>query len=327
MDLDTSILIVDDDDGIRGLISDFLQKHGYRTDTAADAPMMRHAAQQRYDLIVLDVMMPREDGLTALRQLGSDAPPVIMLSAVGSDIDRIVGLEMGADDYLAKPCNPRELLARIRTVLRREARALRHRPDDGIGGRARGAGPAGAAFRRLAAGHRHASADRSRRAGDHPDRWRIPPDARFAEHPRRVLTRDQLLDWSRGEDSDQFDWRHRRAAKRLRRKLSMGEGGQDVIRTIRNEGYLFQPVVTQRRIGLAPRRRGDPVRGRRCRCPGRRYRRSGAAPFPSQHHHHIDHRCGIGQRIGPAQPQPRLQHHQCQLIERPLRAVGMDGGE
>jgi two-component system OmpR family response regulator len=103
MDLDTSILIVDDDDGIRGLISDFLQKHGYRTDTAADAPMMRHAAQQRYDLIVLDVMMPREDGLTALRQLGSDAPPVIMLSAVGSDIDRIVGLEMGADDYLPNP--------------------------------------------------------------------------------------------------------------------------------------------------------------------------------------------------------------------------------
>jgi two-component system OmpR family response regulator len=76
MDLDTSILIVDDDDGIRGLISDFLQKHGYRTDTAADAPTMRAMlAQQRYDLIVLDVMMPREDGLTALRQLGPDAPP------------------------------------------------------------------------------------------------------------------------------------------------------------------------------------------------------------------------------------------------------------
>ncbi|MFD2134689.1 response regulator [Novosphingobium resinovorum] len=122
MDLHTRILIVGDDEGIRSLIGDFLAKHGYDATTAADPLEMRKLlASESFDLIVLDVMMPREDGLTALRQLGPDAPPVIMLSAVGSDVDRIVGLEMGADDYLAKPCNPRELLARIRTVLRRRA--------------------------------------------------------------------------------------------------------------------------------------------------------------------------------------------------------------
>lgn len=121
MDLATRILIVDDDPGIRSLMSSFLDKHGYCTDTAADPVEMRaRLQQQRYDLIVLDVMMPREDGLSALRTLQrSESPPVIMLSAVGTDVDRIVGLEMGAEDYLAKPCNPRELLARIRTVLRR----------------------------------------------------------------------------------------------------------------------------------------------------------------------------------------------------------------
>ena len=126
MDLGTRILIVDDDDGIRGLISSFLDKHGFRTDTAAEpAEMRRKLAGQAYDLIVLDVMMPGEDGLTALRELQRTpgAPPVIMLSAVGTDIDRIVGLEIGAEDYLAKPCNPRELLARIRAVLRRAGAA------------------------------------------------------------------------------------------------------------------------------------------------------------------------------------------------------------
>ncbi len=135
MDLATHILIVDDDAGIRTLISSFLDKHGYRTDTAADPHEMREKLQRRrYDLIVLDVMMPREDGLSALRQLQhDDAPPVIMLSAVGSDIDRIVGLEMGAEDYLAKPCNPRELLARIRTVLRRREGKVAVRRRDARG--------------------------------------------------------------------------------------------------------------------------------------------------------------------------------------------------
>ncbi len=250
MNLDTSILIVDDDDGIRGLISDFLRKHGYRTATAADPTIMRTMlAQDRYDLIVLDVMMPREDGLTALRSLGPDAPPVIMLSAVGSDIDRIVGLEMGADDYLAKPCNPRELLARIRTVLRR-----------------RSGGPVAQEESVAMPAPQEPGAPVLHFAGWQLDtgvRMLIDPAGQgialtdgefrlmraFAEHPRRVLTRDQLLDWSRGEDSEQFDRAIDVQLSRLRRKLAMGEGGQEIIRTIRNEGYLFQPTVTTRPAG------------------------------------------------------------------------------
>ena len=114
-------LVVDDDPGIRELTADFLSAHGYAVDTAQDGPTMRAAlAAQRYALVVLDVMMPGEDGLTILRSLDrATAPPVIILSVIGEEVDRIVGLEMGADDYVAKPANPRELLARIRSVLRR----------------------------------------------------------------------------------------------------------------------------------------------------------------------------------------------------------------
>ncbi|WP_260928004.1 response regulator [Novosphingobium sp. 9] len=253
MDMQTRILIVDDDEGIRSLIGEFLAKHGYDTVTAADPPAMReHLAQGRFDLIVLDVMMPREDGLTALRQLGADAPPVIMLSAVGSDVDRIVGLEMGADDYLAKPCNPRELLARIRTVLRRRE--------------------TGAPLLHLVADNTISASPRSGDNEIHSGEclyfagWRMDLGLRllfdpanrlislsdgefrllraFAEHPRRVLTRDQLLDWSRGEDSEHYDRAIDVQLSRLRRKLSDGEGGQDIIRTVRNEGYLFVPSAS-----------------------------------------------------------------------------------
>src|ERR1700754_195890 len=123
MDLATKILIVDDDQGIRTLVASFLEKHGFEADMAGNPAEMRTKLQNdKYDLIVLDVMMPGEDGLTALRKLQQDGgPPVIMLSAVGTDIDKVVGLERGGEDYMAKPCNPRELLARIRTVLRRRA--------------------------------------------------------------------------------------------------------------------------------------------------------------------------------------------------------------
>ena len=248
MDMQTRILIVDDDEGIRTLIGDYLARHGYETAVAEDPAAMRALLErENFDLIVLDVMMPREDGLSALRRLGAGAPPVIMLSAVGSDVDRIVGLEMGADDYLAKPCNPRELLARIRTVLRRRA------VQDGKGASEEAPGPAGAGD----AG----SGDCLYFAGWRMDlglRLLVDPAAQliplsdgefrllraFAEHPRRVLTRDQLLDWSRGEDSEHYDRAIDVQLSRLRRKLSEGEGGGDIIRTVRNEGYLFVPAVT-----------------------------------------------------------------------------------
>ncbi|TVV70752.1 response regulator [Sphingomonas solaris] len=244
MDLATRILIVDDDEGIRTLMSSFLDRHGFRTDTARSPIEMREKlGADRYDLIVLDVMMPREDGLTALRGLQkTDGPPVIMLSAVGTDVDRIVGLEMGAEDYLAKPCNPRELLARIRTVLRRRERG-EAAPD-----------PVAEAPADSAATFRFAG-------------WRIemdvhllydPADAvitlsdgefrlmrAFVEHPRRVLTRDQLLDYARGEDRDYYDRAIDVQISRLRRKLAACEGSDELIRTVRNEGYMFVRVVTR----------------------------------------------------------------------------------
>jgi len=254
MDLATRILIVDDDEGIRSLISEFLEKHGFQTETAADPTQMRALlAKQRFDLIVLDVMMPKEDGLTALRGLDAEAPPVIMLSAVGNDIDRIVGLEMGADDYLAKPCNPRELLARIRTVLRRyagrqSANENQPAPEDAP----------------IEADIPADSGEALRFAGWRMDlemRLLFDPENRpiglsdgefrllraFAEHPRRVLTRDQLLDWSRGEDSDHYDRAIDVQLSRLRRKLADAgdEASKDMIRTVRNEGYLFVPQVVR----------------------------------------------------------------------------------
>ncbi|HEY0316583.1 MAG TPA: response regulator, partial [Sphingomonas sp.] len=118
------LLVVDDDADLRELIAGFLRDHHIDVETAADAEGMDAAlARQRYDCVILDLMMPGEDGLSVLRRMrGRDRTPVIMLSAMGEDVDRIVGLEVGADDYLAKPCNPRELLARVRALLRRTVR-------------------------------------------------------------------------------------------------------------------------------------------------------------------------------------------------------------
>jgi two-component system OmpR family response regulator len=248
MDLETRILIVDDDVGIRTLISSFLQKHGFKTDTAGNPAEMRtKLGNGAYDLIVLDVMMPGEDGLSALRKLHAQGgPPVIMLSAVGTDIDKIVGLEMGAEDYLSKPCNPRELLARIRTVLRRNATAVHvdyrapeqnEAPLDVEGEVARFAG------------------------------WRVELNARilynandevvplsdgefrllraFLTHPRRVLTRDQLLDYAHGTEALHFDRAIDVQISRLRRKLN-GTGEKfELIRTVRNEGYIFVSAVAR----------------------------------------------------------------------------------
>ena len=240
VNLSTRILIVDDDAGIRELMGGYLGKHGYQVDAAADPLQMRdRLAQQRYDLIVLDVMMPGEDGLTALKALQRDGgPPVIMLSAVGSDVDRIVGLEIGAEDYLAKPCNPRELLARIRTVLRRAARDA----DAGdAGGEARGL---------LFAGWRLDTEQRV--LHDPAGQPVLLSDGEFrllrafAEHPRRVLTRDQLMDYALGSDSQAYDRAIDVQLSRLRRKLSeVAGGGGELIRTVRNEGYMFVPAVTR----------------------------------------------------------------------------------
>ncbi|MEJ8849411.1 response regulator [Variovorax rhizosphaerae] len=244
MNLTTRILIVDDDAGIRELVASFLSKHGFQVDTAADVAGMRASlAANGADLIVLDVMMPGEDGLSALRELQrAGGPPVIMLSAVGTDVDRIVGLEIGAEDYLAKPCNPRELLARIRTVLRRAA----------------GPRPASTPSNELQATPSETLLF---------DGWRLDIVARtlldpsgatvalsdgefrllrtFAEHPRRVLPRDRLLDLALGAGSEAYDRAIDVQISRLRRKLSFGAEHVPLIRTVRNEGYMFMPAVTR----------------------------------------------------------------------------------
>ncbi|MBX3594733.1 response regulator transcription factor [Sphingomonas sp.] len=239
LDFETRLLIVDDDPGIRDLMAAFLSGHGYAVDVAQDGAAMRAAMERAdYDLVVLDVMMPGEDGLTLLRGLDpQSAPPVILLSAIGEEIDRIVGLEMGADDYLAKPANPRELLARVRSVLRR-ARG---------GGREQS--PAAERTSLRFAGWRLDSI--GRQLTDPDDVVINLSDGEFrlllalAEHPRRVLTRDQLLDLSRGVNAEHFDRAIDVQMSRLRKKLAR-PGTEDLIRTIRNEGYLFNAEVVHR---------------------------------------------------------------------------------
>ena len=238
MDLETRLLVVDDDPGIRELTAGFLSNHGYLVDTAADGAEMRAAMAARdYALVVLDVMMPGEDGLTILRSLDREtSPPIIIVSVIGEEVDKIVGLEMGADDYVAKPANPRELLARIRSVLRRNQLGER-----------RAATPARAWWR--FAGWR---LDPVGRELIDPDDIVINlSDGEFrlllalAENPRRVLNRDQLLDLSRGMNAEHFDRAIDVQISRLRRKLQRGDS-EDLIRTVRNEGYMFAADVARR---------------------------------------------------------------------------------
>ena len=229
------ILVVDDDPDIRGLVCEFLQRHGFLVEAAEDGPAMERAlARTPADLVVLDVMLPGEDGLSLTRRLAAGpGTPVIILSAVGEDTDRIVGLEVGADDYLAKPCNPRELLARVRAVLRR--RDARDR---------QAARPGGAVVEfagwRLDLVRRELRSPRGvlvELSGGEISLLRA-----FVERPQRVLTRDQLLDYARGPDADAFDRAVDVQVSRLRRKLAAGAAGE-IIRTVRNEGYLFLPEV------------------------------------------------------------------------------------
>jgi two-component system OmpR family response regulator len=230
------ILVVDDDREIRTLLSEYLADNGFRTAEAADgAAMWKALDAARVDLIVLDLMMPGEGGLQLCRTLRAKSNlPVIMLTARGQPIDRIVGLEMGADDYLAKPFEPRELLARIRSVLRRtEALPPNLAP---------------------------AAATRLRFAG-----WTLDLAARhlvnpqgvvvvlsgaefrllkvFLEHPRRVLSRDQLLNLTQGRDADPFERSIDLLVSRVRQKLDDDAREPQLIKTVRNEGYVLSAEV------------------------------------------------------------------------------------
>ena len=230
------ILIVDDDFDIRDLLSKFLVKHGLRATAAADGREMKRALKDwAIDLIVLDLMLPGEDGLTLCRDLraGSDIP-VIMLTAMGEDTDRIVGLEMGADDYLAKPFNPRELLARIKAVLRRAEFLPGKPPDDN---------ESTVSF----SGWR---LDLAKRELTSPGGVLVQLSGGefellvvFVTHPQRVLSREQLLDLARGRDSQPFDRSIDVQVSRLRRKIENDPRRPVLIKTVRGGGYMFTPEV------------------------------------------------------------------------------------
>jgi two-component system OmpR family response regulator len=234
-----TILIVDDDPELRRLMGEFLARHGYEVELASDSAAMDDIlAQRKVDLVVLDLMMPGEDGLSVCRRLASSGKtPIVMLSAAGEETDRIVGLEVGADDYIAKPCSPRELLARIRAVLRRAA----DRDDPAA------SGDRGERELYEFAGWR---LDMLRRELRSPDGVLVNLSSgefallrAFLEHPQRVLTRDQLLDYARGRDAFAYDRAVDVQVSRLRRKLEAATGGGDLIKTVRNEGYVFAAAV------------------------------------------------------------------------------------
>ncbi|BCS50117.1 MULTISPECIES: response regulator [Aeromonas] len=234
----THILVVDDHSEIRDLLKRFLEQHGLRVSCARDGKEMKRLLEEReFDLLVLDLMMPGEDGLTLCRELRAKSSlPIIMLTAMGEETDRIIGLEMGADDYLAKPFNPRELLARIKAVMRRTQ-----------------------------ADNQPAAETLTRDLRF--DRWLLDINRRelvdedgvglslstaefdllkvFLERPQRVLSRDQLLDLARGREAVAFDRAIDTLVSRLRRKLERDPKNPELIKTIWGGGYMFSADVTQ----------------------------------------------------------------------------------
>ncbi|HEX8980622.1 MAG TPA: response regulator [Parasulfuritortus sp.] len=225
------ILVVDDDAGIRDLLGDYLVKQGMEVRTARDGREMdEQLAGFEPDLLVMDLMMPGEDGLSLTRRIKSDRDtPVIMLSARGEDIDRIVGLEVGADDYLAKPFNPRELLARIRAVLRRGSSGKTD--ADTAGNPSFGPFSLDLAAQRLLR-------DGEEIAITHAEFALLQI---FVEHPNRALSRDQIMDWLKGYERDPFDRSIDVRVTRLRKKLEDDPANPVYIRTVWGQGYLFAP--------------------------------------------------------------------------------------
>lgn len=235
MDAQPHILVVDDDREIRELLSRFLEKQGMRVSAARDAREARRLwPLGRYHIVVLDLMMPGESGLDFARWLrGQSNVPIVMLTAMAEETDRIVGLELGADDYVQKPFNPRELLARIRAILRRtngEGTALESdaRPIQFAGwtlepGRRRLLNPEGAEV--LLTGGEYELL------------------AALVERPNRILTRDMLMDLLRGRQAGPFDRAIDVAVSRLRRKLEDDGRNPNLIKTVRGGGYVLSTTV------------------------------------------------------------------------------------
>ena len=231
------VLVVDDHREIRTLVGRLLEKDGYRVSTASDGREMRRVlGERRIDLIVLDLMLPGEDGLTLCRDLraASSSVPVIMLTAKGDGVDRILGLEMGADDYVAKPFSGRELIARIKAVLRR-TQALPPRPE----------GPSVPEYRfdqwTLDTGTRDLESAADVVVSLSTSEYNLL--LAFLQHPQRVLTRDQLLDLAKGRSATPFDRSIDIQVSRLRRKIGDDGKKPKMIKTVRGDGYIFTPDV------------------------------------------------------------------------------------
>lgn len=233
------ILIVDDHREIRDALKRYLEKNGFRADTAENAVAMDRAlATGHFDLIVLDVMMPGEDGLSVCRRLRSNGGvAILMLTALGEDTDRIVGLELGADDYLAKPFNPREVLARIRAILRRA-----ERPPISMGG---SHGGKVLRFSRwtLDVDCRLLTDDKERPVQLTGGEYQLL--IAFLERPRIILSRDRLLDLTAGREIGPFDRAIDNQVSRLRRKIEIDAAHPTLIATVRGGGYSFMADVEE----------------------------------------------------------------------------------
>ena len=236
METTPHILVVDDHKDIRDLLGKFLVKHGLRVTTAADTQeARRHLKGGAFDLIILDIMMPGEDGLSLCRSLTENgSPPIILLTAVAEDTDRIIGLELGADDYVTKPFNPRELLARVRAVLRRTQSVPPSREA-----------PPG---ERLKFARFIFDSDRRELI----DEAQVVTPLSYGEYlllvaflhrPNMVLTRDQLLDITRGRAANLFDRSIDNQVSRLRRKIEEDPKDPKIIQTIWGGGYKFVGTV------------------------------------------------------------------------------------
>jgi len=237
MDAPDNILIVDDDAEIRTLLAAYFGRNGLQAAAVGDGKAMWRALNAgHFDLVVLDVMLPGDDGLTLCRELRAKSDlPVIMLTARGDETDRILGLEMGADDYLPKPFSPRELLARIKAVLKR-TRSLppNLRPDD-----RRELSFAGW---RLDTVHRHLVSPTGVVASLSGAEFRLLRI--FLAHPNRVLNRDQLVDLTQGREADPLDRSIDVQVSRLRHRLGDDPKDPQVIKTVRGEGYVLAVAVT-----------------------------------------------------------------------------------
>ena len=234
-----SIAVVDDEAATREMVGNYLKLHGFGVVLCDGGRALReHLARHSPDLIVLDLNMPEEDGLSIVRDLKArTAIPIIMLTATASAIDRVVGLELGADDYLPKPCELRELVARVRSVLRRV-----QAPGHAVAAAAPGPEPG----RRIRFGTKWLELDALRLSDDAGleqalTRSEFDLLKAFADHPRRALSRERLLDLADARDPDAFDRAIDVRINRIRKKVEPDPGNPRYIRTVRGLGYIFRP--------------------------------------------------------------------------------------